>query len=317
MKKFIIFNTIRKELNKFESLFDEYVGTLKYSEYLQGIKGKMLRPAATIMAAKIGGEISEKTFWGAIAIELMHNATLVHDDVIDNADKRRDKDTFKKIYGNKAAILYGDYLLAKGLECVAKTNVLAIMNTIAQTTGEMCIGELDQLAQSGTFATKEQEYYDIIYKKTASLFVCSLLVGYQSSGNSGLEDMFRQIGYNLGMAFQIKDDLLDYDTSGSSGKNFGNDIREKKMTLPLIYAFANASKQDVDEMKNLLLSSELSDDEVRKIINFAETNGGIKYTSEVLTQFIAKAEEMAHKLPENISKIEFDYLCRYIAERKK
>ena len=315
MKKIKIFNTIRKELNKFEVLFDTYADTLEFGDYIKNIKGKMLRPAITIMGARIGGGVTEKSLLAALAIELLHNATLVHDDVIDNAIKRRGKDTFRYLHGNKQAILYGDYLLAKGLECVLKTEQFSIMRTITQTTGEMCIGEIDQLKHSGQFKTAEQDYYDIIYKKTASLFVCSLLVGYYSSGNNELEEIIKEIGYNIGMAFQINDDLLDYDTSGSSGKDFGNDIREQKMTLPLIYALENASQQEKDEILALLKLPSISEADILCIIDFINVKGGIAYTKDVLSRYIDKANEAIDSIPEENNREELNNLCQYLSKR--
>jgi len=318
IKTLKIFNSFKKELKAFESLFDSYVEGLEYKEYLKGAKGKMLRPTLTMVAAKIGGQVSESSLWAAISVELMHNATLVHDDVVDNADKRRSKPTFKHLYGDKQAVLYGDYLLAKSLDCVVKTGELSIVNTIARTTGEMSIGEIEQLDHSGHLDTSEEDYFNIIYKKTATLFICSLLVGYySSSAEAHLEETVKEIGYNLGMAFQIKDDLLDYDTSGESGKAFGNDIREKKMTLPLIHAFEMADKEEVKDVKKMILLPELPDEEVLKLIAFVQVNKGIEYTEAVLEQYLDKARKAISQLPEGDSKSGLAYLCQYLGKRKK
>ncbi len=318
IKTLKIFNSIKKELKQFETLFDSYVEGLEFSDYLKGAKGKMLRPALTMVGAKIGGEIKEESLWAAISVELMHNATLVHDDVVDNADMRRDKPTFKHFYGDKQAVLYGDYLLAKSLDCVIRTGKLSIVNTIAHTTGEMSIGEIEQLEQSGTLETSEDEYFEIIYKKTATLFVCSLLVGYYSStSEDALEETVKTVAYNLGMAFQVKDDLLDYDTSGSSGKVYGNDIREKKMTLPLISALRQANEADAQEIKKMILLPEIPDRELLKIISFVETNGGLEYTEMVLEKYLNQAREAIATLPEGDSKSGLNYLCKYLGERKK
>lgn len=316
--KIKIFNTIKKELKQFESLFDSFVKKLEYSEYLAKTKGKMLRPALTIIASKISGEVAEKTFWAAIAVEMIHNATLVHDDIVDNANKRRERPTFRAKNGNQRAVLYGDYLLAKSLECVIRTKDFRIMSSIANTTGEMSIGEIQQLDASGKLSTLENDYYDIIYKKTASLFICSLLVGYYSSTNDEqLEETIRRIGFNLGMAFQIKDDLLDFDIKTISGKAYGNDIREQKMTLPLIFALQQVSEDKQTEIKKLINLPSISDNDILKVINFTFDNGGIAYTEGVLSNFIKKAQEDINTLPDNFSKEALFHLSTYLAERKK
>lgn len=313
-----IFNTIRKELKQFEALFDSYLKELEFSDYLKDTKGKMLRPALTIIASNIAGKASEKTYWSAIAVEMMHNATLVHDDVVDDANQRREKATFRATYGDRKAVLYGDYLFAKSLECVVKTDDLRIIHAIANTTGEMSIGEIKQMDESGGLSTAEKDYYDIIYKKTASLFVCSLMVGHYSSSKSNeWEETVTRIGYNLGMAFQIKDDLLDYDTQSKSGKAYGNDIQEKKMTLPLIYALQQVSTEKEAEIKKMINLSAISDNDILKIIDFSYENGGIAYTEGILASFLRKAQEDVDTLPKSISKDALGYLVTYLAKREK
>jgi octaprenyl-diphosphate synthase len=313
-----IFNTIKKELKQFETLFDSYLKGLEFSDYLMDTKGKMLRPALTIIAGNIAGKASEQTYWYAIAVEMMHNATLVHDDIVDDANQRRQKATFRASQGDKKAVLYGDYLFAKSLECVVKTNDFRIIQAIANTTGEMSIGEIKQLDESGGLSTAEKDYYDIIYKKTASLFVCSLMVGhYSTSVDTQWEETIQRIGYNLGMAFQIKDDLLDYNTQSKSGKAFGNDIQEKKMTLPLIYALQQVSEEKEAEIKKMINLSTISDNELLKIINFSYKNEGITYTEGILASFLRKAQEDIDTLPKSMSKDALGYLVTYLAKREK
>ena len=316
--KLKIFNTIRKELKQFETLFDSYLKGLEFSEYLMETKGKMLRPALTIIAGNITGKASDKTYWSAIAVEMMHNATLVHDDIVDNADQRREMATFRSSYGDKRAVLYGDYLFAKSLECVIKTNDFRIIQTISNTTGEMSIGEIKQMDESGGLSTAEKDYYDIIYKKTASLFVCSLMVGhYSSTSDTAYEEVVKRIGYNLGMAFQIKDDLLDYDRQSKSGKAYGNDIREKKMTLPLIYALQQVDEEAKSAIKKMVDLSDISIEDIHTIIDFSYENGGIDYTEKTLASFLNKAQEDIKTLPKSTSKEALQYLVAYLEKREK
>ncbi len=316
--KIKIFNTIKNELNQFEKLFDAYINEIEYSDYLMNNKGKMLRPALTIISAKIAGQIQQKTYWSAIGVEMIHNATLVHDDVVDDANERRANSTFRAIHGDKRAVLYGDYLLAKGLDCIIKTEDLKIMSAIARTTEEMSIGEINQMDASGTLSTEEQDYFDIIYKKTASLFICSLLVGYYSSTEErDLEDTIRRIGLNLGLAFQIKDDLLDYDTESKSGKAFGNDIREKKMTLPLIYALQQVDDEKRNAIKNIIQQPDNSKEDIKKVIDFTYQNEGISYTNTILKSYLRNAQDDINTLPNNISKEMLTLLCTYLSDRKK
>lgn len=316
--KIKIFNTIKKELKQFENLFDSYLKDLEFSDYLKDTKGKMLRPALAIIASNIAGKACEKTYWAAIAVEMMHNATLVHDDVVDDANKRREMPTFRADNGDKKAVLYGDYLFAKSLECVVKTDDFRIINAIANTTGEMSIGEINQMDESGGLSTEEQGYFDIIYKKTASLFVCSLMVGYYSSNaTSDLEESIKRIGLNLGMAFQIKDDLLDYDTSSKSGKAYGNDLQEKKMTLPLIYALEQVGKEKQEEIKKMIHLPAISDNDILKVIDFTFENGGIAYTEAVLASYLKKAQDDIDSLPKSLSQDALAYLAKYLLDRKK
>lgn len=313
-----IFRSIKKELKGFEKLFDTYLEELEFSDYLSNTKGKMLRPALTILAAKAAGKVEESTLWAAIAVEMMHNATLVHDDIVDDANQRRSQPTFRSLQGDKKAVLYGDYLFAKSLECVVRTGDFRIIGAIANTTGEMSIGEIEQLGLSGSFGAQEQDYLDVIYKKTATLFICSLLVGYYSSSpSSDLEETVRKIGFNLGMAFQVKDDLLDYDKSGKSGKAFGNDIREQKMTLPIIAALAKADDKEVDRIKKMINLPAISDDEITYVIDFAFDKGGIAYTESALLSYLAAANNEIAKLPDNDSRIGLELLSKYLLDRDK
>ncbi len=318
MKKLKIFNTLKKELKQFEDFFDDYIKDLEYASFLKETKGKMLRPALTLLTGKMNGGLKEKALWAALSIELMHNATLVHDDVVDDADLRRDKDTFRAKLGDKRAVLYGDYLLAKSLECVAKTGDVRIVDVLARTTAEMSIGEIDQLNACGVLETTEKEYLDIIHKKTATLFVCSLLAGYFSACEKCENvDLIWAIGYNLGMVFQLKDDLLDYDRNASSGKKFGNDIREQKMTLPLIFALNQVSDVMKEEVKQSVILSSNSDLDVLKVIDFVYENGGVTYTQDVMSSYAMKANDVIYQLPDGESKEALLLLSDFFAERNR
>ena len=318
MKKKILFNSIKKELKQFEKFYEDYVKGLEYASFLKNSKGKMIRPALTLIAAKMYGDVNESALWAALSIELMHNATLVHDDVVDDADLRRGRDTFRAKHGDKRAVLYGDYLLAKSLECVAKTGDVRIVDVLARTTAEMSIGEIDQLNASGLLETNELEYLEIIYKKTATLFISSLLAGYYTSCEEcDNVDLIWSIGYNLGVIFQMKDDVLDYERFGDSGKQFGNDIKEQKMTLPLIYALKQADPEVREEFKSHILNAEDSDESLHQVIDFVIENGGVEHTEGVIIEYKQRALDAIEQLPEGTAREVLLALCDYIIERKR
>ena len=318
MKKKILFNSIKKELKQFEKFYEDYIKELEYAAYLVDSKGKMIRPALTLIAAKMYGEINESAMWAALSIELMHNATLVHDDVVDNADLRRNRDTFRAKQGDKHAVLYGDYLLAKSLECVAKTGDVRIVDIIARTTAEMSIGEIDQLNASGLLETNEKEYLDIIYKKTATLFVSSLLAGYYTACEScDNKDLIWSIGYNLGLIFQMKDDVLDYQRQTDSGKQYGNDIKEQKLTLPLIYALHQVDEESRQEIKAHITQANESYESLNRVIDFVLDQGGIEHTLAVIADYKSRAEDAIAQLPDGSAKDMLSRLSDYIVERKR
>lgn len=318
MKKKILFHSIKKELKQFEKFYEDYVQDLEYATYLIDSKGKMIRPALTLIAAKMYGKVSEATLWAALSIELMHNATLVHDDVVDNADLRRDRDTFRAKQGDKHAVLYGDYLLAKSLECVAKTGDIRIVDIIARTTAEMSIGEIDQLNASGLLETSEREYLDIIYKKTATLFVSSLLAGYYTTCQEcDNVDLIWSIGYNLGLVFQMKDDVIDYERHTDSGKQYGNDVKEQKLTLPLIYALSQADDATKENIKTHIGLAEDSRESLNTVIDFVVDNGGITHTEKVIADYKQRAQDAISQLPDGEIKDMLSRLSDYIIQRKR
>lgn len=318
MKKKLLFNSIKKELKQFEDFYEDYIKELEYASYLVDSKGKMIRPALTLITAKMYGEVNESALWAALSIELMHNATLVHDDVVDNADLRRDRDTFRAKQGDKHAVLYGDYLLAKSLECVAKTGDVRIVDILARTTAEMSIGEIDQLNASGLLETTEKEYLDIIYKKTATLFVSSLLAGYYTACDQcDNVDLIWSIGYNLGLIFQMKDDVLDYQRGNDSGKQLGNDVKEQKLTLPLIYAMSQVDEDSREDIKQHIRQAEDSYDSLNVVVDFVLDNGGIAYTEQVIENYKHLADEAINQLPDGAAKEVLSRLSDYIVKRKR
>ena len=235
---------ISKELSLFEEHFREAVRSRvplldRIMQYIVKRKGKQLRPMFVLLSAKLGGEITESTYRAASLVELLHTATLVHDDVVDEADERRGFFSINALWKNKIAVLVGDYLLAKGLLLPLDNKDFAILRIVTQAVKVMSEGELLQLEKSRTLNLKEAVYYDIINGKTASLLASACAAGASSTfdNESDIEKM-RLFGEKVGMAFQIKDDLFDYGTA-DIGKPTGNDIKEKKLTLPLIYTLNN------------------------------------------------------------------------------
>ncbi len=313
---------IEKELEEFDKFFGNAlkskVGLVDLiAKYILKQKGKKIRPLLVLLSARTCGQINERSFRGATLVELLHTATLVHDDVVDSADKRRGFPSINAIWKNKISVLMGDYLLARGLMIAVEGDDFDFLKVVTDTVKRMSEGELLQISKTRKLNIDEETYFRIISDKTASLLssCCEIGAASATSETDGIE-AFRNFGHNLGMAFQIRDDILDF--VGSSklfGKSTGRDIKEKKITLPLIYALSKSDKS----RKSLILKY-IKDGEknrhITDVIEFVKEQGGISYAENVSVSFAKKAIESISLFPDTDSKRALMNLVDFVIERK-
>jgi octaprenyl-diphosphate synthase len=318
-----ISSAIKDELNTFNGIFKEAlssnIGLVDLvTKYIVKQKGKRIRPALVLLAAKVSGGITERTYRGASLVELLHTATLVHDDVVDNADQRRGFPSINAIWKNKIAVLMGDYLLSRGLMLAVKGNDHDFLEVITNTVRRMSEGELLQIQKTRKLDIDEATYLRIISDKTASLLQTCCAIGAQSaSTDPETTKVFSDFGETLGMAFQIKDDILDYDGSFSIfGKPIGADIREKKITLPLIAAINSVEKSEAARIKKLLKSA-AKKDVVKEIIEFVHSHGGIVYAEGVALTYAKQAKSLLSKFVDSEAKSALLGLVDFVLARKR
>jgi octaprenyl-diphosphate synthase len=271
-----------------------------------------------LTAKMLNDEVRESTFTAASLIELLHTATLIHDDVVDEAYERRGFFSINALWKSKISVLIGDYLLSKGLLLAVEHNEYELLKIVSVAVREMSEGELLQTQKSRKLNITEEIYYDIIRKKTASLIAACTACGAKSSGaDDSLVDKMWQFGESLGMAFQIKDDLLDYQNNGSIGKPSGNDIKEKKLTLPIIYALENSSLSEKKKILSIVKRHNKDKRKVQEVIDFVIAKGGIEYASQRMNEYKEKALDLLEEMPQNVSKEALKELADYVANRKK
>ncbi|MBC6399649.1 MAG: polyprenyl synthetase family protein [Ekhidna sp.] len=289
----------------------------KITGYIVRRKGKQMRPLFVFLSAGATGEIKEATYRGAALIELLHTATLVHDDVVDNSDQRRGFFSINALWKNKIAVLVGDFLLARGMLMSIENNDIDLLKITTEPVKEMSEGELLQMAKSKTLDITEEIYYEVIRQKTASLIKSCCKVGACSVGaeNNTIEKM-GEFGLAVGIAFQIKDDLFDYGTFGI-GKPRGIDIREKKLTLPLIYSLSKAPESEKKRIKKLVKGSEKKPKRVQEVIEFVKKSGGIKYAISAMEDYHNRAKKILRTLPESTYRNSLEQLVRFTIERTK
>ncbi|NLY25041.1 MAG: polyprenyl synthetase family protein [Bacteroidales bacterium] len=306
-------------------LFDEYLHNSVKSDnpritemvnYLFHSKGKRLRPILVLMIAKACGGIIPETYHGAVTVELLHSATLIHDDVIDKSEKRRGRRSVNAVYDNTQAVLIGDYLLSTALMESVKTNDLNIVRIISELGQNLSEGELDQFSLASEIIIDENAYFDVIEKKTASLMRASILIGAITGGaGSEMISKFSRLGTILGICFQIRDDIFDYYNS-DVGKPTGNDIREGKITLPLIYALKNAPRDLSSEMLQIIESRDYSDENTSILLAFAKKYHGVTYAREKMDEYLAEAETIINDFMFNSEiKTLMNLFLSYLKER--
>lgn len=290
----------------------------KITHYIVKRKGKQMRPMFVFLTAKMFGKTTDASYTAASLIELLHTATLVHDDVVDEAYKRRGFFSLNALWKNKIAVLVGDFLLAKGLLLSVENNEFELLRLVANSVKLMSEGELLQIEKARKLDIEEDVYFDIITKKTATLIASCCATGAASAGQS--EEMIekaRLFGEAVGIAFQIKDDLFDYGFGDDIGKPTGIDIKEKKMTLPLIHALSNSSRKEKSRIINIIKNHSEEPKMVKEVINFVIQSNGLDYATKKMYEYRDKALDILHTFDENEARQSLEDLVIYTTERKK
>jgi octaprenyl-diphosphate synthase len=285
--------------------------------YIVKRKGKQLRPMFVFLMAGVCGQITEATYRGASLIELLHTATLVHDDVVDDSNYRRGFFSVNALWKNKVAVLVGDYLLSRGLLLSVDNGDFELLQIVSTAVREISEGELLQLYKARRLDITETVYYDIIRQKTASLIAACCAVGARSAGvDPAIVKKARTFGEKVGIAFQIKDDLFDYGTA-EVGKPLGIDIKEKKMTLPLIYALNKAGFLEKRRVINIIKNDSENPKKVDEVITFVKNSGGIEYATQAMNSYVVEAQSLLDSFPESTYRQSLHQLVQYTIERSK
>ncbi|MFZ2322083.1 MAG: polyprenyl synthetase family protein [Ignavibacteriaceae bacterium] len=317
-----ISSPVKSELDRFNEIFKDSmrsnVGIVDLiSRYIIRQKSKKIRPLLVLLSAKLAGEISERTYRGAVLVELLHTATLIHDDVVDNADKRRSLWSINALFKNKVAVLMGDYLLSRGLMIAINGMDFDFLGVITNAVKRMSEGELLQIRKTRKLDIDEETYFKVISDKTASLLeTCCSIGAMSTTENRDYIEALQNFGHYIGMSFQIRDDILDYEGSTSViGKPVGGDIKEKKITLPLIYSLNKVSKNEAARVRKILKNGN-DKTKVKEIIQFVKENKGIDYALSVSSEYSLKAKQSLNIFPHSQTKLAMESLVDFIAERK-
>lgn len=316
---------IASEMELFEQKFRDSMSSKvallnRITHYIVNRKGKQMRPMFVFLTAKMvsGGVVNERTYRGASVIELIHTATLVHDDVVDESNKRRGFFSLNALWKNKIAVLVGDYLLSKGLLLSIDNNDFDLLKIISVAVREMSEGELLQIEKARRLDITEDVYYEIIRQKTATLIAacCSLGACSVAPKDNEVVEKMRKFGELIGMAFQIKDDLFDY-TDDAIGKPTGIDIKEQKMTLPLIYILNQCSQKEKSWLINSIKNHNKDKKRVAAVIQFVKDNNGLTYAEQKMIEFQQEALSLLQDFPESEFKSALVLMVNYVIERKK
>ncbi|HBF95441.1 MAG TPA: polyprenyl synthetase [Porphyromonadaceae bacterium] len=317
----VIKESLRDELNQFDIYLWKSLenNNSRISEILRHafkVDGKRIRPMLVFLVAKCCGEITPATYHGAVTVELLHMATLMHDDVVDEASTRRGQPSSNAVFDNKRSVLAGDYVLSSALRESVKTNNLEIIGIISELGQNLAEGELNQYSLVNEIIIDEEEYFKVIDKKTASLLYACAKIGAITAGADRVTiDEFGKAGRILGIAFQIRDDIFDY-YKADVGKPTGNDIREGKITLPLIYALNHAPQALSDEMMKIIRSCDFSPVNIELLLEFAKSNGGIEYAQKTIDNLLEEAEQIIENVSiDNEFKITLNLLVMYLKNR--
>ena len=313
---------IKEELKVFERVFKDSVNSQvpmldRIMRYIVRTKGKQMRPMFVILSARLFGQATESTYRAASLVELLHTATLVHDDVVDDASERRGFFSVYALWKSKISVLVGDYLLAKGLLLSLENDDFTILKHMSRAVKQMSEGELIQMEKSRQLNIDEDTYFTIIRNKTASLLASACAAGaFSVTADPDAAEKMRQFGESVGIAFQIKDDLFDYGTE-DVGKPTGNDIREKKLTLPLIYTLQHSDKATRKSLIYIIKNENRIRKKVGYIIDEVVKSGGIRYAEQKMFEYRDKALEILGEFPETPVRQALEDLVRYTTDRKK
>ncbi|MEW6506237.1 MAG: polyprenyl synthetase family protein [Bacteroidota bacterium] len=316
-----ITHLIQNELSQFNKSFRQSLKSNValvelVTRYFLKQKGKKVRPVLVLFSSKLAGEVNERSYRGATLVELLHTATLVHDDVVDNAETRRGFPSINAVWKNKVAVLMGDYLLARGLMLAVDGNDFDFLKVITNTVKRMSEGELLQISKTRKLDNDEETYFRIISDKTASLLTTCCEIGARAATSDEKKILaLKNYGENLGIAFQIRDDILDYiGTTKLFGKPLGGDIKEKKLTLPLIYALKNSSS---DQSKHIIKQIKNGGKKlvVKDVVDFVQKNGGIYFAEKVSREYAQKAKESLAVFENSEYKSALESLVQFVVER--
>ena len=310
-------------MNLFENKFKKSLKTTvplldKIMHYIIKRKGKQMRPMFVFLCAKLFGETKESAYTAASLIELLHTATLVHDDVIDESNFRRGVFSINALWKNKISVLVGDFLLSRGLLLAVEKNEFELLKIVSHAVKDMSEGELLQIEKTRKLNITEEVYYEIIRKKTAALISACCAAGASSSKtNSENISQMKIFGEKVGIAFQIKDDLFDYTQSPLIGKPTGLDIREKKMTLPLIYTLNQVNKQEKSFIINTIKNDSKNSKKVEQIINLVKENKGLEFAENKMNEYYSESIKILEKFDDNEAKDSLKKLVEFVVKRKK
>jgi octaprenyl-diphosphate synthase len=314
---------VEKEMAEFEAYFDK---TMRSEipllniilNYILRRKGKQMRPLLVFLTAKLNGDIAESTYIAATFIELLHTASLAHDDVVDDAHERRGGLSINALWNSKIAVLVGDYMLSKGMLISVEKNRFDMLEIVSDAVKKMSEGELLQLQKARKLNIKEEDYFKIIISKTAALLSACTACGARSVTNDDETiRLMKDFGETIGIAFQIRDDLLDYEGTGLTGKAVGNDIKEKKITLPLIHALEQAPNAMKRHILGIVKNKKKSRDEIKEVIRFVSEYGGMQYADIKMNEYRDKALAILDSYPESAVKDSLKEFVLYTTSRKK
>ena len=324
--KSVILAPISEEREQFLKVFNSSLQSTnpllnQVLEHVLQTSGKKMRPMLVLLTAKLFGKVTVEAMHAAVALELLHNASLVHDDVVDESDERRGKPSVNAAFSNKVAVLSGDFMLATGLLEVHKTKNLRIMEIVFSIGRDLADGEILQLHNNATEEHSYEVYFDVIRKKTAVLFEACASIGAISAGASAAEvEMMRQYGEYIGLCFQIKDDIFDYTADSKQlGKPTGNDIdmREGKLTLPVLYALNKSKDLKAHSIAAKVKEGTATSDEINGLIQFAIEEGGIQYAEQVMDNYRLNAQELIKEVPTSDVKTSLLAFLDYVIGREK
>ena len=286
--------------------------------FIKQRRGKMMRPMLTLLMAKLCGKIEESTYYAAISLELLHTASLVHDDVVDESDKRRGQASVNALYDNKVSVLVGDFLLATSLTNAALTENISLVKLVSSLGQKLSEGEIIQLSNTNASDFSEDVYFDVIKKKTAALFSTAAEAGVRSVESCDeIAEKAYQFGELIGIAFQIKDDIFDYNPSDSLGKPSGNDMKEGKLTLPALYVLNAFNDESMKKLALKIRSLEATNEEISLFIDYVKQNGGIEYATQVMIDYRNKALDLLPQTASPDLKEALTSYIDYVIERSK